>query len=379
MAEMPWDEYPETQVWLATKKNKWSYWRPFKRFMEFSGVSTPVELLNVTEDEARGRLADFRDLNAGRYATKTTNLYSTAVTSFYERHGKDVKVKRVRQYVAKSYKAFTQSEIRQLVKYADIRTKAIIHCAYSSGARISSILALNVGRIDISAEPPVELKFYPSETKYNVAYITFLSKEAIKAIDLYLKDRSRKGETITPDSMLFLTKYGDNLTANAAGQQLHIIMDRADVNYDKEHERVGNHCFRNAFQRNLQRAGVNQAVIELLMGHSQNSTPQRYTIGHTPEELRAVHMKADWSLGETLVDDVEKLQKRVEFLQSLVESRPSGRVGRWIDDIALENNTSPYEVAQVSIEDLSKYIAQGYELATPNPLPSGEYILRRRR
>ena len=179
--------------------------------------------------------------------------------------------------------------------------------------------------------------------------------------------------------MLFVTKYGGTLTANAAGQQLHTIIEKADVTYDKENERVGNHCFRNAFQRNLQRAGVNQAVIELMMGHSQNSTHQRYTIGHTPEELREAHMKAEWSLGESVIDDVVALQKRVEFLQGLVESSSPGRVGRWIDDFALENNTSPYEVEQVSGEDLAKYIAQGYEIATPSPLPSGEYIVRRRR
>lgn len=379
MDSMPWDEYPETQVWLVTKKNKWSYWRPFKTFMDFVGVSTPVELLDIPEDKVRKRLADFRDMNAGQYATKTVNLYSTAVTSFFDRHGKDVRVKRIRQYVSKSYKTFTQSEIRQLVKYADIRTKAIIHCAYSSGARISSILGLKVGRIDLKADPPVELKFYSTETKYNVAYTTFLSKEAIEAVDLYLRDRSsRKDETITPESMLFVTKYGGTLTANAAGQQLHTVMDKAGVTYDKEHERVGNHCFRNAFQRNLQRAGVNQAIIELMMGHSQNSTHQRYTIGHTVEELRKAHMQADWSLGEMLIDGVEELQKEVEFLRGLIEESQPGRVGRFIDDIILRNDT-PYDVVQISVEELSEYIARGYEIATPNPLPTGEYIVRRRR
>ena len=73
MSEGPWDEFYETKVWLATKKNKRSYWRPFLRFMDHVGVETPTDLLDLSEDAAKNHLRDYRDLNASKYARARFN------------------------------------------------------------------------------------------------------------------------------------------------------------------------------------------------------------------------------------------------------------------------------------------------------------------
>jgi hypothetical protein len=314
----------------------------------------------------------------------------------------NVSVKRVRGYVLKDYKAFTQQEIRQLVKYADIRTKAIILCCYSSGARISSLLSLTVGRIDLSQDPPIPIHFSSSETKYNVRYTTFISSEAAEALSLYLDHRRRKGEQLTSDSLIFTNKYGRPLTANAAGQMLHLILERAGVSYDKGRERVGNHCFRGAFQRQLQVAQVNQAQIEKMMGHSQNTLTGRYSMGITEEDLRTSHQQADWSLGESIVEEVEDLKEQLEQLRTLLPNTAAKAIeeantprgpkvkipgsNTFMQAVNTPSQDEQAEIIQrelesiindkvVTLNELTEYLNNGWHYY--KELPHNQYIVRR--
>jgi len=204
----------------------------------------------------------------------------------------------------------TVDEIGLMVKHGDIRDKALIWTLYSSGARIRSVLGLNYGRIPFRSEPPIRLHFYPQETKFNVDYDTFLCADAIEALKNYIRWRRRRGERVEPDSPLFISKYGGRLNYQASRWIIKEIIGKADIVLGPG-ERLAHHSFRAAFHRNLQVVGVNQYIIERLMGHSTElTTTGRYSIGLTPDDLREAYKKAQWSL-EVDENRVRELENRL--------------------------------------------------------------------
>ena len=220
-------------------------------------------------------------------------------------------------YVARPHKALTKEEVKRLIEVAGLREKALIWILYSSGARIDSVLGLTVGRVDVHAEPPVRVHFYPAETKYNVEYDTFVSSEAVDAVKDYLRMRARRGENLISGSLLFVSKYRKRLGYLGEYYEMKKIIEKAGISLDTERERLANHSFRGAFQHQLQVAGVNQFMIEKMMGHAvDETTTGAYSRGITVEELREAYSKAEWSLDvsearvrelEVQVDETKKV------------------------------------------------------------------------
>jgi len=245
------------------------------------------------------------------------------VRSFYTRH--HVPIEKLqggrRAYVERPHKALTEDEIRELLKVAAPREKALIWFLYTSGARIDSVLKLNYGRIDWSAKPPLRVHFYPAETKNNVEYDTFIASEAVDAMKQYFNWRRRQGKKIDKDSALFIGKYDKPLKYHGAYKAIKKTILMSKVTFDKKRERLAHHSFRAAFQRRLQISGVNQVIIEKMRGHSQNTTTARYSRGLTVEDLRREYLKADWSLGESIKDEVEELRSQLKAIQSILPER----------------------------------------------------------
>lgn len=64
------------------------------------------------------------------------------------------RIKRYRKRVLNPHKILSKEDIRALIRYADVRDKALIWFLYSSGARINSVLGLNYGRINWKTTAP---------------------------------------------------------------------------------------------------------------------------------------------------------------------------------------------------------------------------------
>jgi len=269
------------------------------------GVDSFDELLGV--DDPRGLILKF--VEGMDLAPGTTNVYGSQIKSFYRYMGVEVgRIPQVRNHVVYPHKILTREEVRTFIEFGDIRDKALIWFLYSSGSRISAALGLNVGRLDFYKDPPVPVKFRASETKYNVRYTTFLCVDAVNALKNYLRWRRKQGEQISPDSPLFATKYKTKLSYAGSTHIIKRLIGKAGIKIEED-ERLNHHSFRAAFQHTLQVAGVNQYIIEKLMGHSvEHTVAGRYSIGLTDFEIREAYALADWTLevNEAKVRDLEE-------------------------------------------------------------------------
>ena len=276
----------------------------------------------LSSERARSRFAP----GSGPLSPGSVTAYLSHVRSFYRHFGVEIGyVPRIRKRVVLPHKILTKEEIRSMVEFGDVRDKAEVWVLYSSGARIRSVLGLNVGRIDLRAEPPVSLRFAESETKFNIPYTSFLCAEAVDAIRNYLRWRKRQGEKVSASSPLFINKYRKRLRYMSSKRALQRVQVRAGIEVG-ENERFAHHSFRAAFHRQLQVAGVNQYIIEKLMGHStETTTTGRYSIGLTEEDLREAYSEAVWGL-EVDEAKVLELEGKVNETQrtlgaTLVENR----------------------------------------------------------
>jgi len=307
-------ELDPLEAWLTHRKSKQSCGNILDQFRCFVGCDGFGGLLELEDPrEAVLRWRDTLEL-----APKSLNVYMSLVKSFYRHFDVDLGVlPRVRGRVIHPHKVLTLDEIRRMVHHADIRMKALILFLYCSGARISSVLGLDYGRINWRDEPPLKVHFYPSETKFEVEYDTFIADEAVNALLNYFRWRRRRGEQLKPNSPLFVTKYGSRLSYNGSRSAIQTIIGKAGIVID-ENERLTHHSFRGAFQHNLQRAGVNQYIIEKIIGHYMETktvgrTVGRYSRGLTLEDLSEAYTKANWSLE---IDEVKVRELETEVMQT---------------------------------------------------------------
>ena len=293
--------------WLKHRKSQQSCGNILDQFRGYAGCDGFGGLLEL--EDPRGTVLRWRDeLNL---APKSLNVYMSLVKSFYRHYDVDVGfLPQVRNRVIYPHKVLTLDEIGRMVDYADIRMKALILFLYNSGARVGSALGLNYGRINWREDPPLKVHFYPSETKFEVEYDTFIGSDCVEAFKRYFKWRNRRGESLRAESPLFMTKYRGRLSYGGSRSAMKVIIGKAGIEIDKN-ERLTHHSFRGAFQHNLQAAGVNQYVIEKLIGHfTENRTTGRYSLGLTEKDLREAYKQASWSL-EVDEAKVQELESKV--------------------------------------------------------------------
>jgi site-specific recombinase XerC len=93
----------------------------------------------------------------------------------------------------------TVEEIRTLLKFADIRDRAIILCMASSGVRVGALPVLNCEDLGRPTGIGI-LTVYHNEPEQ---YSAIVSVEAVQAVSDNLDARRRVGEKVTSVSPLF--------------------------------------------------------------------------------------------------------------------------------------------------------------------------------
>lgn len=175
-------------------------------------------------------------------------------------------------------RAPSKEELRTLLAHClSSRDKAVIYCNTSCGLRINTLLSLTVGDVDFS---------YPDIARFTVVrkagrkfgskrsgssgslFITWITSEAKQALQTYLEERERSGETVTKESPLFTDAYnkGTFITIDAYGKVWTRLLQRAGLakkstNWHELHI----HTLRKYFRSNC--IGVDASYREMWMGH----------------------------------------------------------------------------------------------------------------
>ncbi|MEJ2890373.1 site-specific tyrosine recombinase XerD [Actinomycetospora aeridis] len=162
-----------------------------------------------------------------------------------------------------------------------VRDRALLELLYSTGARISEAVGLDVDDVD-ATQRSVRLAGKGGKQR-----IVPIGRPALAALDAY-RVRARPGLATrgrgTP--ALFLNARGARLSRQSAWASLREAADRAGITGD-----ISPHTLRHSFATHLLDGGADLRVVQELLGHASVTTTQIYT-QVTVDTLREVFAMA---------------------------------------------------------------------------------------
>ena len=150
-----------------------------------------------------------------------------------------------------------------------LRDRAIFELLYSSGLRISELVALNTADIANLKKNPI-LRILGKGQKERIVPV---GKMAKAALDNYLKhSRLILSKHNPEEEALFLNQKGGRLTARGVDFLLEQYFKKGALQY-----KVSAHVLRHSFATHMLDNGADLKVIQELLGHESLSTTQVYT------------------------------------------------------------------------------------------------------
>ncbi len=163
----------------------------------------------------------------------------------------------------------------------DARDLAILEMIYSTGIRVSELVALNWADIDS------QIGIIRVLGKGAKERIVPIGKVALEALERYGHEQRRRWQRSPKGEIaVFLNKRGERITTRSVARIVEKHLKLAGIQI-----RMGPHGLRHSFATHLLNSGADLRVIQELLGHSSLSTTQRYTHLNL-DQLSAVYDKA---------------------------------------------------------------------------------------
>lgn len=176
-------------------------------------------------------------------------------------------------------------EIEALLNAPDVSTpqgqrdRAIVELLYAAGVRLSELVDLDLGNLNLKAG---HMLVWGKGGKERVV---LLGEPAVRALRMYINDGRGKLASEKRTGALFLNRFGRRLSRRSIG----LILDK----YSKLAglwKKVTPHLLRHTFATHMLAGGADLRVVQELLGHALPTTTEIYT--HvTPTRLREVYMK----------------------------------------------------------------------------------------
>ena len=156
-----------------------------------------------------------------------------------------------------------------------LRDQAMLELLYSSGARVSELIGINLNDLSTVQTADGEITTLKLRGKGSKERIVPLGSFAAKAIDNYVvrirPDLAAKN--LKPSAALFLNSRGGRISRQSAWQ---MVLDSAKAAGVTEH--VSPHVFRHSYATHLLDGGADIRVVQELLGHASVTTTQIYTL-----------------------------------------------------------------------------------------------------
>jgi len=180
-------------------------------------------------------------------------------------------------------------KVDQLLKTPDaesasgLRDRAILETLYSTGARVSELVGLDMDDVDFISGV---VKLFGKGSKERIVPI---GEPALNAIRKYVEKRGEwapSGGFAKDKNAIFLNKSGRRLTDRSVRRILDKHIKECSVA-----EKISPHSLRHSFATHMLDRGADLRSVQELLGHMNLSTTQIYT--HvTMERLKSVYDKA---------------------------------------------------------------------------------------
>ena len=156
-----------------------------------------------------------------------------------------------------------------------LRDQTMVELLYSSGARVSELIGINIGDISVVESAEGEITTLKLRGKGGKERVVPLGAFATKAIDEY-KTRIRPGlaaKSSKANSALFLNSRGGRITRQSAWNIVLKAAEAAGIS-----QKVSPHVFRHSYATHLLDGGADIRVVQELLGHASVTTTQIYTL-----------------------------------------------------------------------------------------------------
>ena len=156
-----------------------------------------------------------------------------------------------------------------------LRDKAMLELLYSSGARVSELIGVNINDLNTVQTSEGEILTLKLRGKGSKERIVPLGSFASKAIDIY-SVRVRPdllAKNPKSNSALFLNSRGGRISRQSVWQMVLNAAEAAGVL-----ESVSPHVFRHSYATHLLDGGADIRVVQELLGHASVTTTQIYTL-----------------------------------------------------------------------------------------------------
>lgn len=166
----------------------------------------------------------------------------------------------------------------------DLRDQAILELFYSTGLRLSELVALDIR--DINALEGGELEVLGKGGKERRVMV---GRKARSALEQWLEQRSLLAKAHSGDA-LFLNHQGGRLSARGIQQRLKQLAQRRGLGRN-----LHPHMLRHSFASHLLESSGELRSVQELLGHANISTTQIYThldFQHLAQTYEAAHPRA---------------------------------------------------------------------------------------
>ncbi|MCP2331567.1 site-specific tyrosine recombinase XerD [Actinoalloteichus caeruleus] len=274
-----------------------SYRRDLRRYLSWLASAGVRVLDEVGEGEVSGFLAELREPSGGEPGLAVTSAARTlvAVRGFHRFcHEEGLAPLDPARGVSppntprRLPKALPVDTVLSLVAAAGdehsprgLRDRALVELLYSTGARISEAVGLDLDDVDV-AERVVVLRGKGGRER-----VVPVGRPALAAVEAYrVRGRPDLASRGGGGPAVFLNARGGRLSRQSGWQVLRDTADRAGVGAD-----LSPHTLRHSFATHLMLAGADVRVVQELLGHASVTTTQIYT-RVTVNSLREVYALA---------------------------------------------------------------------------------------
>jgi len=184
-------------------------------------------------------------------------------------------------------KAISVEDVSRLLEAAGlgdgavpVRDAALLELVYSTGARISEAVSLDVDDLDLDGGAPA-VRLFGKGRKERVVPV---GSYAARAVGAYLvRSRPELAQRGRGTPAVFLNARGARMSRQSAWAVLRGAAERAGLG-----AHVSPHTLRHSFATHLLAGGADVRVVQELLGHASVTTTQLYTLV-TPDALREVY------------------------------------------------------------------------------------------
>jgi integrase/recombinase XerC len=283
-----------------TVRNYASDLRQLDRFLVSSRVaSSPVDPASLSSDAVRAYL-EWLDKKGEKHTSLARKL--AAIRSFYRyltRRGlttrNPVEALRSPKQPRSLPRVLTKDDADALMTFpageavASLRDRALLETLYSTGARVSELVSLNVGDV---RESEGLVRLQGKGRKERIVPIGDLALEAIKRYQTALASSRRTPQAARDTFPLFCNQRGGRLTSRSVARIVARYSSRLSGGP------VSPHTLRHSFATHLLDEGADLRAIQDMLGHASLRTTQRYTHVAT-DQLLAVYDRAHPRSGRT--------------------------------------------------------------------------------